>query len=422
MINLTYPDYKRGCGWIETKDHQSSSILRGHQSCDHLIIGAGVTGLSIASHLVSCGDDIRIIDAEAFGEGSSGRNSGFLIESVLAAKNNTVGSRLIDLYRSSHRSIIENAGWEPSDGVKGTTIIKGAATDMGCSALEEMAHFFKQCGQQFDWLNANQIARLTGSSFYKKGLQLYGNRLVNPYRLTTDLAKNLSDKITTYENTPAITIEQNKRGWLVTTPSGSLQTKKLYLANNAFAKQLGVGKGVCVTIYTYAGMTRPLPEVDRKRIINKQWGVLPAHRLGSTFRTTDDGRLLIRSMYGYEKEGGEEVKLMLEDRLRSRYGDLPESITALDRWWGGTTSLTSNGAPLWGEIKPSLYASIGCNGIGIVKGWMLGESLANLSLNKPHLDIPKLYGKPDWIPPEPFRKAGFTAISMYEAILAGNEK
>ena len=208
----------------------------------------------------------------------------------------------------------------------------------------------------------------------------------------------------------------------MTTPEGVLQAPKVFLANNAFAKNLGYGQGHSVTIYTYAAITEPLAPKERQQVMGEgQWGLLPAHRLGSTLRTTDDGRLLIRGMYGYEKEGGREVEQILQRSLQKRFPDL-ESAQSLARWWGGTTALTSNGAPLWGELKSGLYASIGCNGVGIIKGWMLGQELAQLACNQSTLDIHGLFGKPGWIPPEPLRQLGFLAVSELEKNMAGNEK
>ena len=55
------------------------------ENCDFLIIGAGYTGLSAARQLSQINSDFKIIiiDAQLAGEGASGRNSGYLVDTTL---------------------------------------------------------------------------------------------------------------------------------------------------------------------------------------------------------------------------------------------------------------------------------------------------------------------------------------------------
>jgi glycine/D-amino acid oxidase-like deaminating enzyme len=52
------------------------------KSCEWLIIGAGYTGLSAARKLSEL-QKIIIVDAQLAGEGASGRNSGYLVDTTL---------------------------------------------------------------------------------------------------------------------------------------------------------------------------------------------------------------------------------------------------------------------------------------------------------------------------------------------------
>ena len=141
------------------------------------------------------------------------------------------------------------------------------------------------------------------------------------------------------------------------------------------------------TIYTYAGLTEQLSKSNLELLgNNNNWGILPTHRLGSTLRRTIDGRLMIRSLYHYEKEGNKDlIKKRLIDQLRKRYPQLPD--LNFETVWGGATGLTMNGGWLWGEYEKNLYISAGCNGGGVVKGTLFGEHLANLANNESTLDL-----------------------------------
>ena len=74
------------CSWINDLPIRTNiNILKKDQNCDWLIIGAGYTGLSAARKLSELNPNhkIIIVDAQLAGEGASGRNSGYLVETQL---------------------------------------------------------------------------------------------------------------------------------------------------------------------------------------------------------------------------------------------------------------------------------------------------------------------------------------------------
>lgn len=418
-----YPIYQRSCGWTEALNlSRRHPRLTTSQSCNAVIIGAGYTGMAIARQLATQnpGMDIRILEAETVGSGSPGRNSGFVLEHAFTAANTASASVLYKHYQATQNELRATA--YPGAHTPRSHIFKGAATDRGEKNLAALAQYLQKSGQPFEWLHSDRMRAITGSHYYRAGLNLPGNSLVNPYALISNLAQSLPPSIQLYEESPAIRLSRDSSGdWLAETPEGSLTAPMVFLANNAFATSLGVGNAYSVKIFTYAGVTPPLPaDLFASLAPEGHWGLLPAHRLGSTLRTTDDGRLLIRGFYGYEHEGNDSTRGYLEQSLFSRFPELRSY--GLEKWWGGTTSLTANGAPLWGQLKKGLFASIGCNGVGILKGTLLGQQLANLATGQPTIGIRELMGKPGWMPPEPIRHIGFNLVSAVERRLAGAER
>lgn len=423
MPSTSYPSYLRPCNWpVTTPPLQAKKRLTGDHGCDALVIGAGFTGIAIARKLSEINplSRICILDAESVGEGSSGRNSGFILEHAFGIPDPEKTSRIYGLYQQAHADLMRFAC--PSASKPDTHIFKAAATSRGEKALVDLASYFRTSGQPHRPMSAHELKRITGSSYYQTGLSIPANRLVNPVNLVISAARNLPENTILYENSPVLNLEKTNSGWKAQTKHGSLQAPKVFLGNNAFAKNLGFGRSRSITIFTYAGITPVLDDEDRMQTsCSGQWGLLPAHRLGTTFRTTEDGRLLVRGMYGYEKESTKKTEQILTKSLQKRFPNL-KSAQQLESWWGGTTSLTANGAPLWGELQSGLYCSSGCNGVGIVKGWLLGTALANQAYGQNSIDIPGLFGSPTWIPPEPFRRLGFLAASTYEKRLASDEK
>ena len=74
------------CSWINDLIQRNNiKILNGNKDCEWLIIGAGYTGLSAARKLSELhpNQKIIIVDAQLAGEGASGRNSGYLVDTTL---------------------------------------------------------------------------------------------------------------------------------------------------------------------------------------------------------------------------------------------------------------------------------------------------------------------------------------------------
>ena len=74
------------CSWINDLPKRIDiRTISKNDSCDFLIIGAGYTGLSAARKLgeIFSKEKIILVDAQLAGEGASGRNSGYLVDTTL---------------------------------------------------------------------------------------------------------------------------------------------------------------------------------------------------------------------------------------------------------------------------------------------------------------------------------------------------
>ena len=74
------------CSWLNQLPIRiNTKNLNKNKNCEWLIIGAGYTGLSAARKLAELhpNQKIIIVDAQLAGEGASGRNSGYLVDTTL---------------------------------------------------------------------------------------------------------------------------------------------------------------------------------------------------------------------------------------------------------------------------------------------------------------------------------------------------
>lgn len=417
-----WPEYQRRCGWNALlAERENIQELRGNESADIIVIGAGYTGLAAARRAAELAPEARVIvlDASTIGEGNPGRNSGFLLEISLAndadpravermaACNRLIADAMQDIVRLVQHHDIN------CDLVR-TGTYRAAAGENGVAALHRYRAFLDAANLPYEKLTQDDIRAQLGTGFYQEGLYSPHCYLVQPAALARGLADALPDGISLLENSPATAIRRRNNVWNVQTPGGNVSAPVLILANNAFCTRLGIGRAQIAAIYTYAGLTDPLrPAALDELGSDSNWGLLPAHRLGSTLRRTKDGRLLIRSMYGYEKEADNALMARdLKAALLQRFPQLPG--LALAHIWSGATGYTLRGGPLWGRLEHGLFVSAGCNGGGVVKGTLFGRLLADLAFGGDVPEVAALFGRAAWMPPEPFRKIGFRVVSALE--------
>jgi glycine/D-amino acid oxidase-like deaminating enzyme len=88
------------------------------------------------------------------------------------------------------------------------------------------------------------------------------------------------------------------------------------------------------------------------------------------------------------------------------------------------TALTRNGATYFGPVAKDLYASLGCNGAGVLKGSIYGKLLAEMMMGVQSQELVDVLSldKPNWMPPEPFRRAAVLTAIHYEEHRAGLER
>lgn len=421
-MKLTYPNYKNACGWnaLLPEAPPGQSVVNDI-ACDVAIIGAGYTGLAAARRWakLSPGESVVVLDSGVVGEGSPGRNSGFLLEISLANDadpeavdrmrtcNEIIATTMSDIVDLVHRFDIQ------CDLLRSGTY-RAAAGEEGLAALDAYGAFLEAAELPFERLDRDELKQRIGTEFYRAGLYSPHCYLAQPAALIRGIAATLPAPVSLYERSPALVINRTGKTWRVKTPRGNVTARSVIVANNAFAKSLGIGRSRVAAIYTYAALTSPLPREHLRQLGSEQaWGLLPAHRLGSTLRRTADARLLIRSCYDYESESDNDfIEPILADALKRRFPLLGK--TRFAQVWGGATGLTLNGAPLWGEVDDNLYVSAGCNGGGVVKGTLFGSALTDLAHSEAVPDLQTLFGSASWMPPDPLRRIGFELISGIE--------
>lgn len=428
MIHQPFPVYPDACGWnAMLPRREPKAAATGEIEAKYAVVGAGFTGFAAARRLAELdpGAEIVIVEATTVGEGSSARNSGFA-----NPRDSAAGLSPDDVRRAEALNRFAGEGFDSLVSLmrshaidcelRMTGRITAAATEVGekkvrsqmaGAELQNIAHSF---------LDAAAMQRLIGSAYYRCGFRSEEGYLLQPAKLIRGLADALPEGIRLYENTPVLGLERTDK-WRLETPQGEIVADTVIMAANASIKNFGYLLDRVVTIYTYAAITEAMAPADAAYLGEAaEWGLLPGHRLGTTVRRVGPDRLMVRSLYSYEKGmAPADVRRALTSCFHRRYPAL--SHVQLEHVWSGTTGLTMNGAPNWGRFDHKLYGFAGCNGSGIVKGTVLGKRLAEAIMGAPQDDLEQVYGRASWIAPEPFRSIGFRTISAIERRKAGAE-
>ena len=422
------------CGWINDLDKRANiKTLVKDQSCDWLIVGAGYTGLSAARKLseIHPNQKIIIVDAQLAGEGASGRNSGYLVDTTLndgfiSNKDLSNYKKKTDIYRLGidvvKKFIKEhqvNCEWNES----GKYFASSNQKDR--KILENFSKTLLKLNFEHDILEKDDLGKRLGTNFYNIALYTKGGILLHPGKLVRAMIDILPNNVELLENSQLNKWSKNSDTIICKFKNHKITTKKIIFCTNGFLKSLGIKNNYNFPLTLTASMTRPLTDTEYKSIGEpKEWGVLPVRPMGATIRMTKDKRILIRNTaeahnpFKMSKSDLENRSFKQKLGVKKRFPNLPYDI--IESSWSGVVSRTRNGSQIFEKIDGNIYVA-GCyNGSGIGVGALFGEQIAIKASNEHTKEIEtiELRNKPTWLPPQPFLDLGVKTRLIYERIRA----
>ena len=418
------------CGWINDLDARSNiKTLDKDEFCDWLIVGAGYTGLSAARKLSELhpNQKIIIVDAQLAGEGASGRNSGYLVDTTLndgftSNKELSNYKKKTDIYKLGIDAVKKfikeyqvDCDWNEAGKYFASSNIKDQ------KILSNFSITLSKLGFEHHLFNKEELNKKLGTSFYNLALYTNGGVLLHPGKLVRAMIDVLPNNVELLEKSQMIEWKKNKDSIHCGFKNNKIITRNIIFCTNGFLKSLGVKKNYNFPLTLTASMTRPLTHSEFKFIGEpKEWGVLPVRPMGATIRMTNDKRILIRNtaevhspfkMTDNElKKRSAKQKLGIQKRFPSLPGDVIESS------WSGIVSRTRNSSQIFEKIENNVFVA-GCyNGSGIGVGTLFGEQIALKASNKysKEINIIEKKNKPTWLPPQPFLNLGIRTRLVYE--------
>ena len=425
------------CSWINDLDKRSNiKTLDKDKYCDWLIVGAGYTGLSAARKLSELHpkQKIIIVDAQLAGEGASGRNSGYLVDTTLndgftSNKELSNYKKKTDIYKlgieTVKRFIKEHqvdCDWNEA----GKYFASSNQKDR--QILENFSKTLSKINFTHNILEKIDLNQKLGTNFYNLALFTKGGILLHPGKLVRAMIDTLSDNVELLENSQINEWTKNKDTILCKSNDSKIITKKIIFCTNGFLKSLGLKSNYNFPLTLTASMTRSLSDGEFKSIGEpKEWGVLPVRPMGATIRMTKDRKILIRNTAEvrspFKMSNNELKKRSINQKIgiMKRFPTLPNDI--IESSWSGVVSRTRNSSQIFEKIDDNIYIA-GCyNGSGIGVGTLFGEQIAIKASNEHTKEIETIETrhKPTWLPPQPFLNIGIKSRLIYERFKAKSE-
>ena len=425
------------CSWINDLDKRLNiKNLDKDKSCDWLIVGAGYTGLSAARKLSELhpNQKIIIVDAQLAGEGASGRNSGYLVDTTLNdgftsnkelsnyKKKTDIYKLGIDVVKKFIKEHQVDCDWNES----GKYFASSNEKDR--KILENFSKTLLKLNFEHNILDKDDLGKRLGTNFYNLALYTKGGILLHPGKLVRAMIDTLPDNVELLENTQLNEWSKKNDTIICKLNDYKIITKKIIFCTNGFLKSLGIKKNYNFPLTLTASMTRTLTDTEFKSIGEpKEWGVLPVKPMGATIRMTKDKRILIRNTaevhkpFQMSKSDLDKRSLNQKLGIRKRFPSLTDDI--IESSWSGIVSRTKNSSQIFEKIDDHTFVA-GCyNGSGVGVGTLFGEQIAIKASNEntKEIEIIEARNKPTLLPPQPFLNIGVKVKLSYERFRAKNE-
>jgi glycine/D-amino acid oxidase-like deaminating enzyme len=272
--------------------------------CDLLIVGGGFTGLWAAVEARAARPDatIMLVEAETVAFGGSGRNGGFISESLthgLAHGEQLWPGEMPELVRLGRDNLREIVAFAESEGIAADLRLCGktalATSPHHLEALAASAVLHDRFGEDVTLQTADEVRADVDSPTYLGGLRVRsGGGLVDPSALAWGLrAAAIRRGIDLYEHTPVLSMRRSRSGVEVATPRARIDAGQVLLATNAYPPLLRRLRHRVLPVYDHVLVTEPLPEAALDEVGWRDGqGLTDAGNQFHYYRLTSDRRIL----------------------------------------------------------------------------------------------------------------------------------
>ncbi|MCP3935016.1 MAG: FAD-binding oxidoreductase [Actinomycetia bacterium] len=431
------PNYDRSNGWLELLPPLAPpSVLTGEIGADHVVIGGGYSGLAVARRLAELdrSASIVLIEGDRIGNNAAGRSSGFAIDHA----HNLRAKGFADAVRAAKAAIeLNRAGLDwLGETIEANRIdcqwvqegkFHAAATKRGERMLDSFAASLDAIDEDYTRLGTGECADTFGTTYYSKAIHAPHSYLVQPAAMVRGLADTMPANVSVFEDSMVTDVDFGPPHTIRTT-RGTVRTPSLVLANNGWVEGFGFLHRHLIPLITWGSITRELTEAESDSVGGAaSYGVIAAHPAGTSVRrvTTPNNRIVVRNIFSFSrrsdfvthKNWASRTHRKAFERRWPGLADVPFEHT-----WGGALSLSRNGEPVFGKMRPGVHGTVVHNGVGIARGTIGGKLLAEMILGGDSDLLSQMLAKGRPNAKLPFQDLGVRINARARRIIAGREE
>jgi glycine/D-amino acid oxidase-like deaminating enzyme len=330
-----------------------------------LIVGGGISGLTLAWTLAEQGAHVGVLEAGSLAGAASGRNAGFLLlapaepyQELIALWGRPGARAVLETGRRNHRRIrqlVEKLGISCDYRALGS--MRLAVSEEEADDTRASLALMRADGFPMDEIRvADAVPEHAVGSFAAAFFTVEDGEL-DPVRFLHGLARaSVARGARLFENSKVIGARWRAGLWEARTEAGVARARTLVLATNAYAPELCPAlESVIVPRRGQMLATAPIPRPISPRPTYAHWGY-------RYWRQTRDGRLLIGGWrdldrdaeVGYDVSTTPRIQQGIEEGLRLL---VPEGVP-IERRWAGTMGFARDGRPLVGWLDPSHHLAV----------------------------------------------------------------
>ena len=426
-------DVSQASGWYAALlPPAPANRLVSRQKADWVVVGAGITGLGAARRLAELDPGARVVLIEGYrvGYGTSGRNSGFIMDTPHLTDG-------FDVTHSRRVSRLVAAGLAQLEGLVRDHGIKCEWSQTGhlnvivegkwARNLESLCRTLDTVDQTYQWVERDALANIVGTRHYHAAVFMPNTVLMNPAALCCGLAGTMPANVEVFEESPVRRIDPGSPV-RIECVEGSISASNVLLTTNAFTPALGFLRRELCLMAAYTSLSRPLNDCDHASMSGEaEWGITPAVPMGPTIRRTRSGRILIRHglrctrdfRLDYDKK--RKLRAAHEELVRKRFPMLVN--LEMEHTWGGLFCMSRRWASFFERLEPGVFACGGYAGIGVARGTISGALLAEFALGSESglIRDAQALSAPTRLPPEPLLSFAVNARLWWKRLRATAE-
>ena len=384
----------------------TQALAEGEHRCELLVVGGGFSGLCAALAGARRGADTMLLEAAEIGWGASGRSNGQVIPTLTRADPDVLvrefgaehGEALVGLLRDSANTVFELIR---EFGIECEAVQNGwvqPAHRASRLALARSSHDqWKKRGAPVQMLSREQVAAITGSSFWHGGWLNRSGGHINPLGFARGLAgAALSQGVRVHSRSPVMGLERRGEHWLARVGPSTVKARRVILATHAYTglctPSPWPGLAQCIVpMRSYQMATQPLPDPLRASILPGNHAMSDTQADLHFARLDARGRLVSGGALIFAANWDARLRERIGQRLLKLYPQLSElGGVRFDHLWHGQFAATPDQLPRFHRLGDGLYTWLGCNGRGVAFASALGPVLADAALgrNGKHIALP----------------------------------